>query len=121
MTEEEREQIREQIKVFHELYDVIHYGDMYRLIAPYEGERSAAAWEYVAPDKSEAVFFYVVIRTRYKEHRFVRLRGLAPDRHYQNVQTGEILLGSTLMNAGLNLVGLAGDGASLRYHFKAVD
>ncbi len=67
--------------------------------------------------KSEAVFTFVQVlgRPNYRNRR-VKLKGLEPDVCYKNMETGEILSGSALMNAGI-FVKLDGDFTSKVVHF----
>lgn len=117
-TAEEREQVKAQVARFHKYYDVIHNGDLYRLISPY-GEFDRAAWSYVAADKSEVLVTYVVIRSKVHMRHFIKLAGLDPNRTYRNTETGECFRGDTLMHAGLNLTNRMGDFDSMQIHFVA--
>ncbi len=119
-TEEEKELVKKQTAEYHKYYELTHKGDLYRLIAPNDGAREEAAWMLVAPDKSEALVTFVVIRAHNKERRFIKLRGLDPDRLYRNETTGELHLGSTLMYGGLNFPDMNRDYGSEKIHFVAV-
>lgn len=118
-TEEEREAVREQVKRYHELYDITHYGELYRLISPCEDDGSRSAWMTVSEDKNEALVTMVIIRTHSRERQFLRLRGLDPAKKYRNTETGEVHSGAVLMNAGYNFIGFTGDGASKVIHLVA--
>ena len=118
-TKEERELVRAQVKQYHELYNVTHFGELYRLISPCEGDRSRSAWMTVTEDKNEALVTMVIIRTHPRERQFLRLQGLDPAKKYRNTETGEVHSGAVLMNAGYNFVGFTGDGASLTIHLVA--
>jgi len=128
LTEEERALVREQVAAYHKYYDVIQNGEYYRLINPTESRGtmiSASAWESVSQDKNEVLLTYVVIRTSVAVSRYIRLRGLGPDKIYVDTETGREYSGALLMNAGLNL-GNAGanggkwsDGESRVWHFRA--
>ena len=50
LTDEEKETIRKQCADYHKYYDVIHNGDLYRLISPWE-DRTRSAWMYVLANK----------------------------------------------------------------------
>ena len=122
LTDEERELVRKQVADYHKYYDIIQNGDYYRLINPTEDKAnitSAAAWESVSADKSEALLTYVVMRTQVHVSRYIRLRGLDPDRIYVDTASGRRYSGALLMNAGLNLTGGWKDGESRVWHFKA--
>ncbi len=120
-TPEECEIVKQQVADYHKFHKVIHTGDLYRLIAPNEGDCSAAAWEFVSEDKSEALVFYTIIRAHTRERRFLRPEGLDPMRHYRDEETGTVLLGSTLMNGGFNFIDFNADFATRRIHLVAID
>ena len=118
-TEEEREAVRQQVKRYHELYDITHYGELYRLISSFDDDRSRSAWMTVSEDKNEALVTMVIIRTHSRERQFLRLCGLDPDKKYRDTETGEVHSGAVLMNAGYNFLGFTGDGASKVIHLVA--
>ena len=121
LTNEERELVRQQVADYHKHYDLIQNGDYYRLINPTEDKAKitcAAAWESVSEDKREVLVTYVVIRTQAHVARYLRLRGLDPDRIYVS-DDGKRYSGALLMNAGLNLTGGWRDGESRVIHFTA--
>jgi alpha-galactosidase len=120
LTDEEKEIVKEQCADYHKYYDVIHYGDLYRLISPWK-DRTRCAWMYVSEDKSEAHVTYVVIRKRVHERHFFRLAGLDPNKRYLNEQTGQVLSGKTWMSAGMCVQGVPNDFTSLTFHLVAVD
>jgi alpha-galactosidase len=120
LTDEEKEIVKAQCADYHKYYDVIHYGDLYRLISPWK-DRTRCAWMYVSEDKSEAHVTYVVIRKRAHERHFVKLAGLDPSKRYLNEQTGQVLSGKTWMNAGLCVQGVPNDYTSITFHLIAVD
>lgn len=53
MPEEEKEQVRKQIKQFRKYYHLIQYGEYYRLLSPLEGQ--CTAWEMADPEGREAL------------------------------------------------------------------
>ncbi len=105
MTKEEKEEIRRQIKEFKEHYDLIQYGDYYRLISPFTPEKSLyCAWEVVKQDGSEAL----VCAVRYESDastapEMVKVKGLCPDKWYRINGSDRKYLGSTLENVGFYL------------------
>ncbi|MFR2458608.1 MAG: GH36 C-terminal domain-containing protein, partial [Christensenellales bacterium] len=50
----------------------------------------------------------------------VRLAGLDPDAHYENVDNGQVISGAALMNMGLIIDWTVGDDFSQMWHFKRV-
>ncbi len=124
-TEEEKAIMREQCADYHKYYNVIHRGDLYRLISPLQ-DRCRCCWSYVSADKSEALVTYVVIRAAVQDRYYIKLQGLDPKRHYRletdgHPISGKILSGAALMNAGFCLAGRIYDQDSAVFHFVAVD
>jgi len=64
-----------------------------------ENERRAA-WMFVSPDKSEALFTLVTTRSVFRLPLIIKFRGLDPDAMYHITETDETLSGAALMNAG---------------------
>lgn len=119
LTDEEKDTIRAQIKEFDEQYDVISYGDQYRLVNPFEDNYSAA-WMFVSEDKNRAFVTYVQTKTDPNPPmRRLKLKGLDPTKRYIDTQSGVSYMGDTLMNAGINLPMMFGDGKSCTFKFKA--
>lgn len=52
LTEDEKDEIQQQIAIFQEFYDLIQYGNYYRLLPP---ESGCSVWECASPDGSEAL------------------------------------------------------------------
>lgn len=119
LTDEERALVRKQVAQYHAYYDIIQNGDLYRLVSPFEND-VCCAWEYVSADRSEALLTFVVTKCRVGFTTFIRLRGLDPEKRYQDVETGRIYSGDTLMNVGVNLSRYWKDSESLICHFREV-
>jgi len=102
------------IKTYKEIQKTIWFGDLYRLISPYEENR--AALMYVDENKSNAVLFIFNLNTRFSEIMTnVKLNGLQPDKEYRikeiNLFPGtksecrendKILSGDYLMKVGVS-------------------
>ncbi|MBQ7678715.1 MAG: alpha-galactosidase [Butyrivibrio sp.] len=137
LSEEERNQIPEQIALYHRFNDLVCTGDYYR-IASYRENHLWDAYAVVAADGSEALLTYVQVLGRPNARaRRIRVRGLQPDRRYrvefveQGVSAEELhrwvqaqalpeLSGQTLANAGLPVPNLSGDFRSVLVYFQAV-
>ncbi|WP_303916030.1 alpha-galactosidase [Subdoligranulum variabile] len=80
LTETDKSEIRAQIARFHQYYDLLQYGDYYRLRAPVTG---CSVWEVAAPDGSEALVT-AVYKTVEANAGLVRvqIQGLTPDARY---------------------------------------
>jgi alpha-galactosidase len=99
LTEEEREQVRQQIAFMKEYRAVLQFGDFYRLRSPYEG--NFTAWMAVSPDRKTAlVGWYRLLSEVNGPFRRVKLQGLDPELCYR-VDGGEAHYGDELMNLGL--------------------
>lgn len=114
MTDEEKDLCRKAIAQYKEIRPVVQFGDIYRLVSPYDGHNMASLM-YVAPDKSEAVFYWWKTETFYDDHLpRVRMAGLDPSKRYtvhelnriDNVPLpyeGKSFSGSFLMENGLEI------------------
>lgn len=114
MTKEESEITRRAVKAYKEkLRPVVQFGDLYRLISPYETSRSVIS--YVEPEEhtSAALFVYQVKDETAPLH--VNLQGLDPGLNYKieevNIaspfeaactQNGKVMSGEDLMTIGLD-------------------
>jgi len=106
---------KQAIKNYNRLSSVIWYGDLYRLISPYEEDR--AVLMYVNDTKSKALLFNYFLNTRYKaQFNLVKLQGLDPQKKYKVEEinlmdgiksnfndSGKVYSGDYLMTVGLNL------------------
>ena len=119
-TPEDIEIAKAQCKDYHKYYNVIQYGDLYRLISPWK-DRKKTAWSFVSEDKREALVTYVVLSARPMDRYYLRLAGLDPKLRYREEATGRILSGDTLMNAGICIPESLWDFDSRVMHFVAVD
>lgn len=83
LTEEEKEQVREQIKNYHRFEMLIRQGRYYRLTDVWQ-KKEYAAWEYCAPDESEALVTVITMDTQCNPAtEYVKLRGLGEDKKYR--------------------------------------
>lgn len=121
ISEEAREEIKTQIADYHRYYDLIHYGDLYRIINPWD-DPYKVAWEFVSEDKNEAMLTVVIKFFMEARNFFIKLKGLAPDKYYKCLENGEVYSGALLMNAGISLFDYPdGDGDSFALHFEATE
>lgn len=105
MTDDEKEEIKRQIKEFKSYYNLIQYGDYYRLLSPFgNGESLYCAWETVREDGSEAL----ICAVRYDSDassvpETVKAKGLKEDGLYRINGSEQTYLGAALMNVGFPL------------------
>lgn len=108
-----------KIRDYRKYNKLVREGDFYRLIAPTD-DPFRCAWQFVSPDKKEAMVTSVIMRRPETEFYMLRLRGLDADKLYTDADTGEVCSGALLMRAGINLTGLLyDDGESVVKHFIA--
>lgn len=108
LTQEEREQIKQQVAHHRELEPLICDGEFYRLLSPFAG--NVCAWELVSADRSRAYALAAFQTTNAAPPaQYLRLQGLDPDARYRVEQLGITLNGDTLMHAGLPLAMPFGD------------
>ncbi len=102
MTSEEKAEIKRQIAEFKQYYDLIQFGDYYRLMSPYTPEEGRYnAWEVVKEDGSEALVCTVAYESICTvPPELLKLRGLIPNKKYRINGSKEAYLGSALMNIG---------------------
>ena len=100
MTEEEREEVKKQIKDYKKYAPLIREGRYFRLTDPFKSP--VCAWSFVAADRSQVLFTAV-----YQEihgnmtNTYIRLRGLEPGSLYRDASTGRSYPADALMETGL--------------------
>lgn len=120
LTDTEKEIIKEQVKLYHETYDLIHNGDLYRIISPFDNP-NRAVWEFTDKSKNRVMLTVVTVQKELYPHVIVKLQGLDSEKYYRNESNGEIYSGALLMKAGLNISDIAdGDGQSAVILFTAL-
>ena len=103
LDEEEIECLRNSIQKYKELRRTIHFGDMYRVLSPFDG--NLAVFEFASKDKSEIVVFICNILTNANpEHVFIKLEGLVPNCIYQDDEHGIKMSGNNLMRLGFPVI-----------------
>lgn len=125
--QEDRDAIPAQIEEFNKFNKLVRTGDHYRIGNMFE-DNTWDAWEFVAKDKSEALFEFVQVLARPNERsRRIKLKGLEPEAYYyEESEPDKKISGAALMNAGINIAkmwngdGLYGDFCSKILHFIKV-
>ena len=116
ISEEDRKQIPEQCKMYHKYNDLVRTGDYYRM-ASYRETHTHDAYMVVSKDKTEALVTYVIVRRRANPRsRNIKLLGLDPKKTYRIEGEDRTYLGSTLMNAGIQMEEGWGDNQAWVYH-----
>ncbi len=104
MTDEEKKEIKRQIVEFKKHYDLIQYGEHFRLQGPFDETKYYTVWEVAKEDGSEAIV--ASVRSRNEAgfvHEIVKLKGLNPDKYYKINDGEQLYLGAALMEHGLRM------------------
>lgn len=117
ISEEEKEQVKQQVENYKKYWHLLHNGRYYRLTdCEQDGEK--AAWMFAAKDGSEALVQVVTCNTHCNSPiQYFRCRGLQPDAVYCEQESGKEYYGSTLMNAGLPVRVMSGEYKAYQLHF----
>ena len=107
-TETEKDIAKEKIARYKEIRKTVQYGTPYRLVSPFDTNRSIL--QFVAKDHSESIVF-VYNLAEYpnnvtpgnQQSPLVRLRGLLPDTRYAVDGFEGLYSGNYLMNTGLEI------------------
>ena len=119
LTQEEKEQIREQVKLYKRYASLIRTGVYYRLSDPFRD--TCAAWAFVSEDGNRVLFTAVMTEIHGNMPvSYVRLKGLKPEALYEDVQSGTRYYGSALMRAGLPIPLEMGEYRAYQREFSVV-
>lgn len=81
MSEEDKTFAKNAIKDYYSIRHIVQFGDLYRLLSPYENQRTAMM--YVTEDKEQAVVFsYLLKKDIYANRQVLYLQGLDPKKEY---------------------------------------
>ncbi|WP_304418492.1 alpha-galactosidase [Faecalibaculum rodentium] len=130
LTEDEKEEIRDQVRFMKKYRQLIQFGTFYRLQSPFAGTETA--WMVVSEDKKQAIVgYYRVLQEINAPFRRLKLQGLSPDRLYAISGKEEQEYGIELERAGLVLTDASasenrdgrneGDYLARLFVLKAVD
>lgn len=116
LTEEEKDEVRSQIREFRKYAPLIQNGRYYRLTDPFKSE--ICAWEIVG-NSQEEVLLNVVMEEIHGNMtvNYVQLRGLEETAMYKEQSTGKVYSGAALMHGGMPLPAEFGEYRAYQYHF----
>ncbi|RBL93497.1 alpha-galactosidase [Chitinophaga flava] len=112
-TPQELQFSHDAITTYNRIRDIVWYGDLYRLVSPYQQPR--AVFQYTSADKQKTIVFHYLMNTRRGDvFPLVKLQGLDPKKNYRvneiNLFPGtvsafnnKVYSGDFLMNAGISL------------------
>lgn len=116
--DDEREEVRRQVRLYKQLRPFLIRADFYRLRSPFLSNE--AAWMAVSPEKDEALVTHVTILARATPPQtFLRLKGLDPAAEYEIADTGTFH-GDALLQIGLPVPSAPGDFQSVQWHLRRV-
>jgi alpha-galactosidase len=132
LDEKEKAFAAKGIKCYKEMRDIVQFGDLYRLLSPYENAGRASLM-YVTPTKDQAVFFAYNphLKKGYDLAPF-KMDGLNPDAMYRVIELNYegdkpriggdnfTLSGRELMTSGLNLKVINGEYRSIILKLQVV-
>ncbi|MBE6053355.1 MAG: alpha-galactosidase [Clostridium sartagoforme] len=108
MTEEEKEEVKNQVEFYKNIRATVQYGDLYRLKSSFNSNE--AAWMNISRDKNNIVVSYV---KKYGEPNVLpkrlKLKALDKDALYEINESGEVFGGDELMYIGLEIGELFND------------
>lgn len=120
LSDEEKEEIREQIKTFKKYEMLINEGTYWRLTSPFEDE--VAAWMSVSRAKDRALVSVVRLYAEANAAAcYVKLKGLESDAVYIEENTGRQYTGAALMNAGIPLPFAVKEYEAYQFSFIRLD
>lgn len=118
-SDEEKEIVKNQVKAYKKLRELVQFGDMYRLLNPFE--KSEASFMVVSEDKTEAfVSYFKVLATPNEPIKRLHLRGLDSHKNYSVEGLNGIFGGDELMYGGISIPQLQGDYQSITWKIKEV-
>ena len=120
VSEEEKQQVTEQVADFNRYYGLTHEGTYYRLTAP--GKEAFMAWEFVDEKKQQAMLVMVATESFGNPiplHTVVK--GLDEIARYRCSLTGAVKSGAAWQNAGLTLNRILKQHESIVITFQAVE
>lgn len=119
MTEDEIKICAKETELFNKYYDIITFGDYYRLTSPFENDRHTA-WQHISKDKSECLVTVVMTESYPIDmQQFVYPKALDKNAVYE-LPDGKRLHGSTLMNVGISIPLFASQYQSFQFYIKKV-
>lgn len=121
LSDEEKEEIKEQIQTFNKYYWLIQKGTYYRLTNE-EDEKYFTSWEFVSKDQKEALVNMVVTDVHANpEFPFVKLKGLKEDAWYRLEGMDQCFTGAALMYGGYIFSAVAGVYPGEQLHFIQIE
>ncbi|MGH2318635.1 alpha-galactosidase [Planococcus sp. SE5232] len=104
MTNEEKEDVKEQIAFYKENRSLIQQGQFYRIESPFAEDGNQTSWMVVSEDQNEAILgHYQVLAKPNPGFTRIFFKGLNPEFEYGIDEIDATFYGDELMEAGLQL------------------
>ncbi len=116
LSEEEKEEIREQIAAYKKLAPLIQNGRYYRLTSPQT--EAVGAWAFVSDDQTEALVQAVTVR-QYANMTvdYIPVKGLKENTMYRETESGKRYNSTALRETGLPMPVEQGEYRAYQWHF----
>ncbi|MCD8369391.1 MAG: alpha-galactosidase [Clostridiales bacterium] len=119
LTEEEKEEIREQIRTYRQYANLIRNGRYFRLTDPFL--ETVGAWEFLSEDHAEILVSAVTLEIHGNMTiHYVRLKGLRENERYRDEASGRIYASGALMETGIPLPKEFGEYRAYQMHLIRV-
>lgn len=120
ISEEEKQEVKQQILDYKKYWHLIHNGLYYRLHLP-EEDRETAAWMFCSKDQKEGLLNVVTLDTHCNGPiSYIKCKGLNENSQYIIEGKSQIYCGSALMSVGLPIPVMQGEYQALQLHFIEV-
>ena len=117
LSNEEKSEIKNQIKFYKKVRDIVQFGDYYRLLNPFTTNEYAV--NFVSKNKEEIIVVYLkVLSEPAAPFHILKLKGLDENSLYVDTVTNNVYSGAELMYAGLWLENVKQDFYSKKWYFK---
>jgi alpha-galactosidase len=115
LSSNDKEVVTREIKHYHQIKELVGFGDLFRLLSPFDGMDTA--WMYVARDQEHAVvFYYKTLATPNPPFFRLKLQGLNREKRYRINSGHKEYFGDELMIIGLALPLIKKDFTSYIFH-----
>lgn len=119
LSSDDKKVIMTEINEYHQIKDLVGFGDLFRLLSPFDGMDTA--WMFVLPNQERAVvFYYKILATPNPPFFRLKLRGLNPLEKYKVNKGKKRYFGDELMQMGLTLPLIKKDYTSAIFQIEAV-
>lgn len=116
LSEQEKEEVRQQIQDYKKYAQLIQNGLYYRLTNPFE--QQVGAWEFVSEDKEEVLVNAVMLEVHGNMTvNFIRLKGLEENCMYREEKSGKLYPSIALMETGIPLPVEMGEYRAYQMYF----